>query len=76
MIISPRNTALSNEFRKIVMERTECISDGEGVAMALLWGFLLDHARAHDLDVANLARDQLEDFIARMADSFSIVQQH
>jgi len=42
----------------------------------LLWSFFVDHARAHKLDVAVLAREQLEAFIAHGAPTMNVVSQH
>lgn len=64
MRLSEANFELANELRKVVQEKTETISDGEGVALFLLWGFLADHARIQGLDLNELARDQMESFIA------------
>lgn len=63
MRLSESNLELANELRKVVQERTETISDGEGVALFLLWGFLDDHARIQGLDINSLARGQLESFL-------------
>lgn len=63
MRLSESNLELANELRKVVQERTETISDGEGVALFLLWGFLDDHARIQGLDISSLARGQLESFL-------------
>ncbi|HEY0845049.1 MAG TPA: hypothetical protein VGE12_06755 [Noviherbaspirillum sp.] len=64
MRLSESNLELANELRKLVQEKTETISDGEGVALFLLWGFLADHARIQGLDIDQLARGQMEAFIA------------
>ncbi|HZW13156.1 MAG TPA: hypothetical protein VFF81_08200 [Noviherbaspirillum sp.] len=63
MRLSEANFELANELRKLVQEKTETISDGEGVALFLLWGFLEDHARIQGLDISQLARGQMESFI-------------
>lgn len=63
MRLSEENFKLANELRKIVQDKTETISDGQGVALFLLWGFLEDHARIQGLDVSELARGQMESFI-------------
>lgn len=76
MNISDKNVALANELRAIVHKRTQLVSDGEGIAMILLWSFLADHARIHTCDIADLARDQLEAFIAYADTHLKIVQQH
>lgn len=64
MRLSEANLELADELRKLVQEKTETISDGEGVALFLLWGFLSDHARIQGLDIGELARGQMESFIA------------
>lgn len=63
MRLSEENFKLANELREIVQDKTETISDGQGVALFLLWGFLEDHARIQGLDVSELARGQMESFI-------------
>jgi hypothetical protein len=63
MRLSEENFKLANELREIVQDKTETISDGQGVALFLLWGFLEDHARIQGLDVNELARGQMESFI-------------
>ncbi len=67
---------LANDLRAEVQAQTETVSDGEGVAMVLLWTFLMDHARVHNLDVNELARGQLEAFIEHAADAFEYVPAH
>lgn len=64
MRLSQENLDIANELRKVVQEKTATISDGEGVAMFLLWGFLKDHARIQGIDLNTLARAQLESFIS------------
>ncbi|MES1987598.1 MAG: hypothetical protein V4440_06125 [Pseudomonadota bacterium] len=63
MHITPEIVSISNEIRALIQKKTETISDGEGVAMLLLWGFFCDHARTMDMNLLDLARDQLEAFI-------------
>jgi hypothetical protein len=63
MKLSEKHLALANELRAVVQQKTETISDGEGVAMFLLWSFLSDHANIQKLNINTLARDQLEAFI-------------
>jgi hypothetical protein len=63
MKLSEKHLALANELRAVVQQKTETISDGEGVAMFLLWSFLTDHAKIQELNVNSLAREQLEAFI-------------
>lgn len=63
MKLSEQHLALANELRAVVQQKTETISDGEGVAMFLLWSFLTDHANIQELNINNLAREQLEAFI-------------
>ena len=69
MRLSEQNLAVANELRKLVQEKTDTISDGEGVAMYLLWGFLMDHAKIQGLDINTLARGQLESFISSAGSS-------
>jgi hypothetical protein len=76
MILSGANVTIANELRAQIQNRTETVSDGEGVAMVLLWGFLADHARCHSVDIEKLARDQLESFIEYAKINISIVRQH
>ena len=63
MIISERNIALANELVQLVQEHTETVSDGEGVAISMLWLFFTQHAHFEGLDVMELARHQFEDFL-------------
>lgn len=76
MIISPRNVDIANRLRQLIQASTETVSDGEGVAMTLLWGFLTDHARVHSANVEDLARDQLQCFIEYARANLSLVQHH
>jgi hypothetical protein len=76
MNISKEIVALANELRVSIQDRTQTVSDGEGVAMVLLWTFLMDHARAHDINVEELARDQLEAFITHAGHAFEFVRSH
>lgn len=76
MRLSEQNLELANELRQIVQEKTETISDGEGVAMFLLWGFLMDHVKVQGNDINDLARAQLESFIAYANDNLGTTPQH
>ena len=76
MKLSAENFALASELRAVVQQKTETVSDGQGVAMFLLWTFLTDHARIQDLDVNTLAREQLEAFIRYAGDNLKAVDQH
>ena len=76
MKLSEGALALATELRAIVQQKTETISDGEGVAMFLLWSFLTDHAKIQDLDINALAREQLEAFIRYAGDNLKAVDQH
>lgn len=69
MKLSQEHWTLAQELRALVQQKTETISDGEGVAMFLLWSFLADHAKIQNLDVNALAREQLDAFIGYAADS-------
>lgn len=72
MRFNAKNTALANQVRAFIMKRTEVISDGEAIAMCVLWSFLVDHAEAQGLKVEELAREQLEAFIKDMAPGFKV----
>lgn len=63
MNITDENVEIANELRTIIQERTETISDGEGVTMVLLWTFFIDHAAAMDMNIEGLAKDQMAAFI-------------
>jgi hypothetical protein len=76
MKLSEEHLALANELRAVVQQKTETISDGEGVAMFLLWTFLMDHANIQDLDINTLAREQLEAFIRYAGDNLKAVDKH
>lgn len=76
MRMSPKNAAIANDLRQQIQSKTETVSDGEGVAMILLWSFLMDHARCHNIDVSTLARDQLESFIPYAEKNLKVVRQH
>jgi hypothetical protein len=71
MKLSQENLDIANELRKTVQARTETISDGEGVAMFLLWGFLKDHAKIQSIEINALARAQLESFISNTSNNLS-----
>lgn len=73
MKLSQEHFELANELRAVVQQKTETISDGEGVAMFLLWSFLGDHARIQSLDIDKLAREQLEAFICYARDNLTAV---
>ena len=74
MKLSEEHWRLANELRAIVQEKTETISDGEGVAMFLLWTFLTDHANIQELDINTLAREQLEAFIRYAGNNLQAVK--
>ena len=76
MKVSTTHAAIANDLRKVIQATTETISDGEGVAMILLWGFLLDHAECHGIDVSQLARDQIEAFIPYAEANLNIAREH
>lgn len=63
MRMNPGNAALANELRLTIQQRTQQIDDGEAVAAILLWSFIEDHARAHGIPAAELARSQWRAFI-------------
>lgn len=76
MIISPKSVTLANHMRQIIQSLTDTVSDGEGVAMVVLWSFYMDHARLQGMDIEALARDQLEGFIKYSRDNVTLVRQH
>jgi hypothetical protein len=76
MRLSEQNWALANELRTMIQQKTETISDGEGVALFLLWTFLMDHANIQKLDLDTLARQQMEAFIRYAADNLRPAGQH
>lgn len=75
MRINQRNTELANELRAIIHQRTEQIDDGEAVAAMLLWSFIEDHARAHNLSAPRLAAEQWAAFIEYAEDNLSVVRE-
>ncbi len=76
MRISDENNNIANELRKLIHDRTDTVSDGQGIAMMLLWSFFMDHAKYHDLDINELAREQMEAFIIYARDNIRLVQEH
>jgi hypothetical protein len=76
MRLTEENWKLANELRTMVQQKTETISDGEGVAMFLLWTFLLDHANIQGLDINTLGREQLEAFIRYAGDKLKAAGKH
>jgi hypothetical protein len=76
MRISDTNAAIANDLRKQIHACTDIVSDGEGVAMIMLWSFLMDHATMHNMDVAELARDQLEAFITYAKKNITLAREH
>jgi hypothetical protein len=76
MIISDPNNAIANELRKLIHKQTDTVSDGQGIAMMLLWSFFMDHAIIHELDIEDLARTQLEAFIEYARTNVKLVREH
>lgn len=74
MKLSEEHLTLANELRAVVQQKTETISDGEGVAMFLLWTFLTDHANIQELNINTLAREQLEAFIRYAGNNLKAVK--
>jgi hypothetical protein len=74
MRMNPTNTALANELRQVVQQRTQHIDDGEAVAAILLWSFIVDHASAHGMPVARLARDQWTAFVEYAQKNLSVAR--
>lgn len=76
MRVSSTNSALANELRKVIQARTDTVSDGEGVAMFLLWSFFMDHSMIESIDIELLALQQMEAFIEYAKDNLELVQEH
>ena len=78
MVISDDIIVIANRLRNEIMQETTTVSQGQGVAMILLWSFFLDQARIQNVDKENLARDQLDAFIdyARENIKTKFVQPH
>lgn len=76
MVVSDKHAAIANELRKIIQRRTKTVSDGEGVAMFLLWGFLMDHALVEGMDIETLAREQMEAFIEYARNNVHLAREH
>lgn len=74
MRFTKRNTAIANAVREHIQKHTLTVSDGEAIAMSVLWVFFMDHAEAQGLDVDTLAREQMEAFIKDMAPKFKILR--
>ena len=72
MRFNAKNAAIANRLRQIIIQETHLISDGEAVAITVLWSFFVDHAEAQGLKVEELAREQLEAFIKGIAPGFKI----
>jgi len=76
MRLSKENTELANVLREYIQKNTKTVSDGEGVAIVLLWSFFMDHARIHGLDVTKLAREQIDHFIKHIGnDGMELVKE-
>jgi len=76
MKLSAKHSKIANRLRQQIQRETETIDDGEGVAMIVLWSFLLDHARVMNLDVETLAREQLDSFIGYARVNIEMVKEH
>jgi hypothetical protein len=76
MKLSTKHSKIANRIRQQIQRETETIDDGEGVAMILLWSFLSDHARVMELDVEQLAREQLDSFMGYARVNFEMVKEH
>ncbi len=76
MIINAKNIAIANSLRDKIRKKTDVVSDGEGAAMVLLWGFLLEHAQCNGVDVEQLAREQLDAFVRYAREHLKMVYPH
>lgn len=74
MQVSAELLDLANELRVMVQNKTETVSQGEGVAMFLLWTFFMDHATIEGVDVSDLARHQVNAFIEYAADNVTMAR--
>lgn len=76
MKLSASHSEIANRIRQQIQSESETIDDGEGIAFIVLWSFLCDHARVNNLNVENLAREQLESFIDYARQNIEMVRQH
>jgi hypothetical protein len=73
MEITERTTAIANDIRAAIQDVTKTISEGEGVAMFLLWTFYMEHVeREENVEIEELARYQLEEFMKFAKDNIHI----
>lgn len=70
MKFNDRNTALANRLRELVQRETETIGDGQAVAIAMFWSFVVDEAENRSADPEKLSRAHLESFIGEIAPIF------
>lgn len=72
--MNQKNVELANELRLVIQKRTDEIDDGEAVAAILLWSFLEDHARAHGMNVGELAEHQWAAFTQYALEHLSLAK--
>lgn len=72
MKFNDRNTTIALRLREIIQRETETVGDGQGIAMALLWSFIVDDAENRSVDPEGLARRALEGFIRDVAPRFKM----
>lgn len=70
MILNEELFDAGRDLHKRLCKENYNISEGQGITMIALWGFLSAHALLHDIDVEELARSQLEHFIEFARDHF------
>jgi hypothetical protein len=74
--ITNKNIEIANQLVDLVRQNTKTVSDGEGVAIVMLWSFLNDHADCHGLEIEQLARDQIEAFIKFARENLGVMRPH
>lgn len=73
MNITENNIAIANRLRTDLQTIIGTVSDGEGVAMTLLWSFFIDHVKYEGGDIEELARCQMEAFIEFARENITLV---
>jgi len=64
MVFNDQSLSAANIARAQIQGSTKTIAEGEAAAITTWWTFIVDHAMAHSIDPAELAKEQLEAFIA------------
>lgn len=74
MNINQQNIEIAAIIRAAIQEQTMTISDGESVAMIVLYTFIGDHARVCGHDHAQLFIDQVNAFIEFAKENIKYVE--